>query len=178
MAKISERAAVTAPRTLDQVEDDLAKLHPLVREAMANHPKGKPLNELGQLVPDPTPMAPPIGYVKQPSMVDIIREQIRLAGLEAANRGFESFEEGDDFEVGEDYEPQSAYELDEEQYQAAPPAVLKAREAAKTNPPNPPPSPSLPSSPNSKAGGGGGGGEDGGVTQSAPPPGPSPSPGK
>lgn len=51
--------------------------------------------------PDPTPIAPPIGYKKQPSMVQIVREQIRAAhlarDLEAA--GAETFEEADDFEV-------------------------------------------------------------------------------
>lgn len=51
--------------------------------------------------PDPTPKDPPIGYKKQPSMVQIIREQIRAAhlarDLEAA--GMETFEESDDFEV-------------------------------------------------------------------------------
>lgn len=62
-----------------------------------------------------TPMAPPVGYVKHPSMVDIIREQIRSHELaKAAERaGAETFEEADDFAIDEDIEPQSAYEFED-----------------------------------------------------------------
>lgn len=97
-----------------------------IEAAIAAHPKGKPLNDRGELVPDPRPMAPPIGYKKQPSMVDIIREQIRLAGLEAANAGFETFEEADDYDVG-DEDPRSPYELEESL--EVPASVLRARAA-------------------------------------------------
>lgn len=96
-----------------------------VEAAIAAHPKGKPLDPLGQLVPDPTPMAPPIGYKRQPSMVEIIREQIRLAGLEAANQGYESFEEADDFDVGDDPELRSPYEVTEAD--EVPVSVLRER---------------------------------------------------
>lgn len=72
------------------------------------------LNELGQEVLDPVPMAPPIGYVKQPSLAEQIREMVRherlQADLDAA--GYETFEEADDFEVGDDYDYRTPYEND------------------------------------------------------------------
>lgn len=62
--------------------------------------------------PDPVPIAPPVGYKRQPSLVDNIRAMIRehavavaLAGQEA-----ESFEEADDFDVQDDYDPHSPWE--------------------------------------------------------------------
>lgn len=69
------------------------------------------LDDNGHEVLDPTPMAPPIGYKPQPSMVDIIRAQIRSEALarEAEEQGFETFEEADDFDV-EDFDPTSPYE--------------------------------------------------------------------
>lgn len=79
--------------------------------AMANHPKGKPLTPGGAEVPDPVPMAPPVGYVKQPSMFEHMREMIRRElSQAAAESGVESFEDADDFEVGDDYDPRSPYE--------------------------------------------------------------------
>lgn len=72
------------------------------------------LNPDGSLDPDPTPMQPPLGYVRQPTMVEHVRnairsENLRLAALEA---GAESFEEADDFDVADDDEPVSAYEYE------------------------------------------------------------------
>jgi len=74
----------------------------------------KRLDEKGREIVSPLPMEPPVGFRKQPSMVDIIREQIRSARFaeEAAREGMESFEEADDFEVGDDYEPHSPWEND------------------------------------------------------------------
>jgi hypothetical protein len=70
------------------------------------------LNPDGSENPDPTPLAPPVGYVKRPSLVDNIRAMIRehavsiaLAGQEA-----ETFEEADDFDVQDDYDPASPWE--------------------------------------------------------------------
>lgn len=60
------------------------------------------------------PVAPPVGYKKQPSMVDHIRGLVRSEHLRhaAASAGAETFEEADDFEVGDDYDPTSPYEGD------------------------------------------------------------------
>lgn len=65
-------------------------------------------------LPDPTPMAPPLGYKRSPSLAENMRAMIRgeMSRL-AAERGFESFEEADDFQIGDDYEPSSPHELDE-----------------------------------------------------------------
>lgn len=101
--------------------------------------------------PDPTPMAPPIGYKKQPSMVDHIRQMVRSEQLRAHadSLGMETFEEADDFDVGDDYEPNSPYENDFEppvrslQEQAlaaqqAPPATVPVNPSP-GSPPTPPP---------------------------------------
>lgn len=69
------------------------------------------LDHLGREKPDDTPVAPPIGYKKQPSMVENIRAMVqRELSLAAQNAGAESFEEADDFDVGDDYDPSSPYE--------------------------------------------------------------------
>lgn len=51
--------------------------------------------------PDPTPMSPPLGYKKQPSMVQLMREMIASNDLRKAAEaaGMETFEEADDFTV-------------------------------------------------------------------------------
>lgn len=75
----------------------------------------KNINDVGELVPDSTPMAPPIGYKKHPSMVEIVRDMVRSERLaqEALAMGHETFEEADDFDVGDDPEVlRSPYEND------------------------------------------------------------------
>lgn len=61
------------------------------------HPDGTP-------VLDPTPLAPPIGYKKQPSMVEIVRDMVRSERLrqEAESADMETFEESEDFDIPED----------------------------------------------------------------------------
>lgn len=78
------------------------------------------LTDSGREIPDPVPLAPPVGYRPQPSMVDIIRQQIRSAQLaqEAEAAGLETFEEADDFDVDDDFDPSSPYE---EIFDPAPP---------------------------------------------------------
>lgn len=72
------------------------------------------LNEDGHEVLDGTPIAPPVGYRKQPSLSDQIREMIRSERLaqDLASRGVETFEDADDFEVGDDFDPSTPYEND------------------------------------------------------------------
>lgn len=80
---------------------------------------------LGQEM-DPVPIAPPIGYKKQPSMVEHIRAMIRSERLreEAERAGQETFEEADDFgpDDDEDYVPLSGYESEFD-----PPGVVEAK---------------------------------------------------
>lgn len=80
--------------------------------AIKAHPKGKPLTESGAEVPDPVPMAPPIGYKKQPTMVDHIRAMVRSENLrrEVEAAGYETMDEADDFDVDDDFDPTSPYE--------------------------------------------------------------------
>lgn len=68
----------------------------------------------GREIPDPTPIAPPIGYKRQPSLAEQIRAMVRSERLaqEAEQAGFETFEEADDFNVGDDFDPHSPYEND------------------------------------------------------------------
>lgn len=130
-----------------------------IEEAIANNAKGKPL--VGNLLmPDPTPMAPPIGYKKQPSMIDIIRDQIRRAGEEASRAGFETFDEANDFDVDDDPWPESAHEIDEEV--EVPPSVLRERMRAQAELDAKPPAAS-PQSPGVE-----GGGEAGGAPKAPP----------
>ncbi|UYD39205.1 MAG: hypothetical protein [Wigfec virus K19_143] len=68
----------------------------------------------GREIPSAVPMAPPIGYKKQPSMVEHIRNMVRseMVRQAAEAKGFETFEEADDFDVADDLEPLSGYEND------------------------------------------------------------------
>lgn len=63
-------------------------------------------------IPDSTPMEPPLGYIKQPSIAERIRDMVRSEHLRLAaeSAGTETFEEADDFDVGDDYDPHSPYE--------------------------------------------------------------------
>lgn len=70
------------------------------------------LDSYGRELPDPTPIAPPVGYTKQPSMVDHVRALVaRSLSERAAELGAETFEEANDFEIGDDYEPETPYEV-------------------------------------------------------------------
>lgn len=89
LSKIRE---VFRPRHRLTPEEYLAKL-----TARGLHPDGT------QIL-DPVPLAPPIGYKKTPSMVEIVRDMIRSERLaaEAAAMGHETFEESEDFDVGDE----------------------------------------------------------------------------
>lgn len=66
----------------------------------------------GKEYPDPTPMAPPIGFIKQPTLAETMRQMILGEALKrhAREQGAETFEEADDFDVGDDFDPSSPYE--------------------------------------------------------------------
>lgn len=69
-------------------------------------------DDLGRELPDPVPLAPPIGFVNQPSMFDVMRDMIRGEALKAyaESTGSETFEEAQDFDVEDDMFPQSSFE--------------------------------------------------------------------
>lgn len=81
-----------------------------VREFLMH--KGRLQTVDGQELPDPKPIAPPVGYKKQPSMAELVRDMVRSERLrqEAESMGHESYEDADDFDVGDDYDPRSPYE--------------------------------------------------------------------
>lgn len=89
-----------------------------LEEAIAAHKqkmRDRGYNDEGKFIPDSVPMAPPIGYKKQPSMVEIVRNMVRSERLadEARRAGMETFEESEDFDVGDDGEDlKSGFEND------------------------------------------------------------------
>lgn len=70
------------------------------------------LDEQGREIVDSTPMAPPVGYNKQPHIWDQVRNLVRSEALRQAAEaaGADTFEEADDFDIGEDYDPISPHE--------------------------------------------------------------------
>lgn len=102
------------PKTYEMLPDDPTKDPNIAR-----------LDENGHEMVDPTPLAPPVGYQRQPSMVETIRNMVRSHSLavEAERAGAETFEEGDDFDVNDpdDYDPPSPYEHNFEPPQAPSP---------------------------------------------------------
>lgn len=85
---------------------------------------------------DNTPIEPPIGFVKQPPLHELIRQMVKSEQLRQAalQQGAETFEEADDFEIG-DYEPTSPYE---EVFEPSPPPQ-PVTPAGVTEPPPPAP---------------------------------------
>lgn len=82
------------------------------KKAVVEEPREAHLDENGHEVVSSVPVAPPLGYKKQPTMVEHIRNLVRSEHLRVAAEaaGQESFEEADDFEVGDDFDPSSPYE--------------------------------------------------------------------
>lgn len=60
----------------------------------------------GHFVPSDEPMEPPIGYVRQPSLAELVREAVMSEKLRAAaeEAGLETFEESEDFDVPDEPE--------------------------------------------------------------------------
>lgn len=83
-------------------------------EAYAAKLKAKRQTPGGGELNDATPMAPPIGFTKQISLHDQMREMIRSERLrqEAEAQGMDTPEEADDFDIEDDDEPLSAYEYE------------------------------------------------------------------
>lgn len=71
--------------------------------------------ETGKEIVDPVPLAPPIGWFKQPSMFDQVREMVRGEHLRMAAlaSGAETFEDANDFDVDDDIFPASPHEMDD-----------------------------------------------------------------
>lgn len=145
---------------------------------------GNYLTKDGAERPDPTPMAPPIGWKPSDPLHKRIREMIisEKLRLEAAAAGMETLDEADDFDVGDDYDPGSPYEehfdpigfepgaarAAVEQHQAAVQARYAPRGSAEPVA-TPAPTPQQAPSPQQPTGAGAeGGGDAGGSPRDAP----------
>lgn len=73
--------------------------------------KNNRFDEYGREVLNPTPMQPPLGYTKAPSLAQQIREQI-LSMRALEDNDPETEEEADDFEIEDDPAPVSRWEND------------------------------------------------------------------
>lgn len=64
------------------------------------------LSETGQEIPDPTPMAPPVGFIRQVPLHERIRALVQHEFLRQRSAGeYESPEEADDFVIGDEDDP-------------------------------------------------------------------------
>lgn len=95
----------------DAAKEDLISFYETVA-AKASEGDLAFLNLLGQEVPDPTIVDPPLGYVPQPDLMELMRRMIRNELSSAIdNSEFETFEEADDFDIDDDpVDYQSPYE--------------------------------------------------------------------
>ena len=96
-----------------------------IEKMIADHPKNRAFRGSQQFM-DPTPVAPPVGYEKQPSMIDIIKQQVAQVSLSAQDEGFETIDDANDFEVDDDPFPSSPYEFTEEEFEV-PPSIVTGK---------------------------------------------------
>lgn len=96
------------------------------------------LDKFGRELPDPTPVAPPVGYIKQEPLHVQIARMVRSQMLadEAKAAGAETFEEADDFDVDDDPELsiRSTYENDFDPVAAELERLAQAQQAAPASP--------------------------------------------
>lgn len=84
---------------------------PVLSENMSAKNKSRHNSE-GEEILDPTPMQPPLGYKKQPSLHEQIRAAVIASKLDEMYALEETEEEADDFNVEDDFEPSSPHEND------------------------------------------------------------------
>lgn len=107
------------------------------------------LDSKGREYMDSTPMAPPVGYKREPTIAERIRDMVRGEHLRnaALAAGAETFEEADDFDIPDDdtYDPSTPYEevFEPELAAAGPsvPAPAAGGEGGGGDPTAPPPAP-------------------------------------
>jgi len=90
---------------LEKIKDTLRRRPPrITREEYLEKMLRRGYNPDGSPNMDPVPLAPPIGYKHQPSMVEIVRDMIKSnnLALAAAQGGKETFEEAEDFDIPDD----------------------------------------------------------------------------
>lgn len=85
----------------------------MIRDPREATPVEDYLNSDGHEVPNPAVVAPPVGFIKQPSMVEHLREMVKgeLLRREVEAAGAETFAEADDFNIEDDpIDPSSPFE--------------------------------------------------------------------
>ncbi|MEM2002687.1 MAG: hypothetical protein QXT77_08595, partial [Candidatus Methanomethylicaceae archaeon] len=95
----------------------------------------------GREIVSSVPMAPPVGYKKQPSLVETIRMMVRQEKLaqELASQGFETFEEADDFYIeDDDFDDRHPYEAEFEPDASLLPPLAEQAAVAQDEASNPP----------------------------------------
>jgi hypothetical protein len=105
---------------LEKVKKLVARVHPVPQSEMVDdvgelHIVSAGLDEFGREVPDPVPVAIPVGMKANPSLRDLIRkmvsEQLFAQAVDAA--GAETFDEADDFDIPDDpVDPATPYETE------------------------------------------------------------------
>lgn len=69
------------------------------------------LDDDGREVPDPTPLSLPAGFKRPETLAEQVQRLVRGAlSRQAAEQGFETWEESEDFDVGDDDDPHTPYE--------------------------------------------------------------------
>lgn len=91
-----------AEASRDAAKEDLIAHYELVAAAASEGDLAF-LNLLGQEVPDPTVIDPPLGYIQQPDLMELMRRMIRTEMSQAIDATqFETFDEADDFDIEDD----------------------------------------------------------------------------
>lgn len=89
----------------------------------------KRLNEFGQEIPDRVPMEPPVGFKKQPSIFENMREMVKAElARKAIDEGFDTEDDDNNFDIPEDRDPLSKHEyteMDEERVTTTAAAINK-----------------------------------------------------
>lgn len=92
-------------------------------------------DEKGRELPSKKRIALPLGHRVPPTLQETIKRMVREAvSMNAAQQGYETFEEAEDFETGDDELPYSPHEMTEMQ-EEMPAAVKKPKEKKKAAPP-------------------------------------------
>lgn len=87
----------------DAAREDLIAAYELMAAAASSEEGLAFLNLMGQEVPDPTIIDPPLGYIQQPDLMELMRRMIRTEMSQAIDQAeFETFDEADDFDIDDD----------------------------------------------------------------------------
>lgn len=69
------------------------------------------LDEYGHEIPDPKPVAIPAGFKRPETLAEQVQRLVRTSiSRQAAEQGFETFEESEDFDVDDEFDPSTPYE--------------------------------------------------------------------